>query len=377
MNSLRDPNALLNFLRYVLCLFILIPSFASSTVDVSKLNYHVVNVVWGRKYTDTFLQASLPLQMCSTNLGALPRNSTRYRIFTTQEDWEYMQSDPNMKRLQQLVQVEFIEIEPISFLLRECDYFCPLRDSHNQAVLDAKKDNAALIFLVSDLLISNQTFQTILKYASQGKRLLLVLGASLKKDEVVPIIRSLYQDPKMFDQGMNPRDLVYLAMNHLHPVAEALFATNQEILHIPYYLYWKLDNYNMLGHGFNLYPLFVWPEFFKTCHQTIDGVFPQVVCPSRDKWAFLQDSDEGVVFEISDLAQNNHNARLHFGMMRCSTENIAKWLKSSSDPHSCHRFFPQYPFYMHSSDMREEWKEIADQADAFIQDCLFRCQFSE
>lgn len=53
--------------------------------------FHIVNVIWGKVFSDSFVSLSLPLQLGPDNFGVFPPGSARYKLFTTLEDWQYMQ----------------------------------------------------------------------------------------------------------------------------------------------------------------------------------------------------------------------------------------------------------------------------------------------
>ena len=75
------------------------------------MEFHLITVVWGHSYVDSYLKVDLPLQLCPGNLGAFKNRHAIYRIFTTTEDKETIRQSPIFKKLESLIRVDFIEIK--------------------------------------------------------------------------------------------------------------------------------------------------------------------------------------------------------------------------------------------------------------------------
>lgn len=357
----------LRMIKFLFALSIVISSLANSAEFAGDLKFDIVNVVWGRKYTDSFLRISLPLQLCTGNLGALPPGSARYRIFTTRSDWEYMQSFPAMRKLQEMIPVDYNEIEAPDDAM---SVHPKMTECHNKAIRDAWQERRALIFLSPDCLISNQMFHTILKNVQEDKRVILITGLRLKKEDMIPLVESVLEDENIRHNGLDSRSLVALSIPHLHPLSESLFC-KQHISHGPANIYWWLDNENVLAFAFHLHPLFVWPETYAQELTTIDDEFIAFACPSKEKWKIIQDSDEMVAFEFSD---NNNIATYgrYIHWMPCNPSNVGLWAYQSVRSH--HWDFIDKPIYIHASEHKESWNEIENRAHEFIkQVLLFKC----
>jgi len=357
---------MINFIYKILIIFsAFFPGFISAELVACKPspNLDIINVVWGREFTDSFLKISLPPQLCPGNLGCLIPGSARYRIFTTTEDWEYMQSAESMKKLMAMIPVDFIKIDH----LLQTDPYQKMTICHNLAIEDANNEGRALVFLSPDCLISNQTFQTILKSIALGKRVVMVAALRLKKEIIAPIIESLYDNKNCYNLGLDSRYLVNVAMPHIHPLSESLIFQNEEINKNVSAIYWRLDSHNLLAFSYHLHPLFVWPETPETINSsTVDDGFVFHACPSTEKWEVIQDSDEMAIFEFS-----NYERTFRGGspiMMYCNPFNVANWGNYNVKPH--HWLFIKKPMLIHSSEYKLEWEPIEKEAYAFIQEVL-------
>ena len=320
------------------------------------LKIDIINVVWGKNFTECFLKISLPLQLCAGNIGSLPPGMGRYRIFTTRDDWETMQSYPSMKKLQEMIEVDWVEIGYGS-----SDPYPLMNACHRRAIKEAYEENRALIFLCPDCLISNQTFQTFFKNMREGKRMVATMALRTKKEIMVPLIEEILKEDNVWQNGITSRHLVKLSMPYLHPMIEALFINNKQIHAVPTQIHWKLDSENVLGYGLHLHPLYIWPETNAEYSGAIDNDFIFFACPTEEKWKLIQDSDEICVFEFSSSSWNSDIL-----WMESHPYNVARWAKEKAYPH--HWFFFNRPIYIHASDYRQEWKVIEDQASAFIQE---------
>jgi len=317
----------------------------------------IINVVWGKNYTDAFLKISLPLQLCPGNLGCLPKGSARYRIFTTQDDWDVMCLDPSMIKLQEMISVDFIQVDQ----LPKGAPWGKLTEYHMHAIRDAANEGHAVVFLSPDCLMSNNTFQSILKNAEEGNRAIMIMGIRLQKEKMIPIIETALKEKNNLHNGLNSRDLVALSVPHIHPMSASLFF-DEYINQWACAVYWKLDNENLLSYGFHLHPIFVWPETMETSVRTIDDEFIFKACPSKDKWKIIQDSDEMVVFEFSGIERSYQYGPIQW--MPCTPRNIALWALSTAHPN--HWYYFDKPMLIHSTNYKEEWKEIEERAKDFI-----------
>ncbi len=336
---------------FVLSLVFMSCIFANSIPQID-----IVNVVWGKDYTDAFLKISLPLQLCPGNFGSIPPGSARYRLFTTRADWEAMQSDPAMKELQTIIPVEFIEIE-----MAHGGPWGKMNECHAMAIRDAGQQDRALIFLSPDCLLANNTFQTILQNAREGKRCIMVMGIRTKKEMMLPLIWTVLKDEEINQNGLAPRRLVSLSLPHIHPMSSSLFF-DKIINKDSSAIYWKLDDENLISYGFHLHPIFVWPETSATSVCTIDDDFIPSACPTVEKWKIIQDSDEMIIFEFSDESRSYRWGAIEW--MGCNPLNIAAWAKHRARQHHWH--FVDKPMYIHASDYKQEWNEIKNQANEFI-----------
>lgn len=106
---------------------------------------HIINVVWGTPYVETFLNRSLPFQFAPGNLKNF---NGKYILYTTCEDQEAIRTHPHFKSLDSLLPVEFRTITTSQspyVLMTTC---------HTDAIKQANAERAPLIFLAPDAILS-------------------------------------------------------------------------------------------------------------------------------------------------------------------------------------------------------------------------------
>jgi len=330
--------------------------FADS-VQANTPPIDLINVVWGREYTDLFLDWALPLQLCPRNLGCLSADSVRYRVFTTKGDWEYMQAHPSMMKLKEMVKVDFVEISyPNSGEHR----YNKMHQCHDQAIADARQIGAALIFLAPDLLLSNQCFETILKKVEQGYRAVLFNTLDLREN-ALDSMGKILRDETIQKNGISPRDLLGLGMQYCHPSHLGIFVNGQTNC-FSCGLFWKLDDLNnMIIHVWGAHTIYIWPENY-SLYNGVDNSLALYACPNQDTWVMIQDSDEMAGWNAAGIKglEDRYPRDTYF-----DPASVANWAKRNViDAQQLYIF--ARPLYLHSTGHKEEWGKIEKEESEFI-----------
>lgn len=330
----------------------------SDSIQANTPPIDLITAVWGREYTNLFLDWALPLQLCPRNLGCLSASSVRYRIFTTESDWKYMQAHPSMIKLHEAVKVDFVEISPPQGI----HSYIKTKECFDQAIADAEQIGAALIILAPDLLLSNQAFETILKKAEQGFRTILFNTLDLQNNAVYSMGEFLHNET-IQKNGISPRDLIKLGMPYCHPSHLEIFV-NEHSNCFSCGLFWRLDDLNnMIIHVWGAWPIYIWPEDYSSCREAIDGSYALHACPNLDKWIMIQDSDEMCGWNSASVKspEFRYDRDISF-----DPYSIADWAKRQRiDAQQLYIF--TRPFYLHSTGHKDEWEKIEKDESEFIQ----------
>lgn len=301
----------------------------------TQLRFFFVTPVWGREYTDLFLEVSLPSHLALGNLPSLSNlaNST-YLIFTTPKDAECIRQNPVFDILQSLIKVEIHLITEMNI-----DKYSMMSACHKRAINFADKQDGALVFLPPDVVLADGSMKNIEGAATKGKRVVFLVGLRLILENIAPQLKSNYatHGPTI---SIQPRQLMHLAMRNLHPITLTHLWENGPGEMVPNNLFWRIDNEGLLGRCFHLMPLMVYPRnkqapFFST----IDFDFVMSSCPNRADWHIVEDSDEILVCELTP------RDRRIFGLRKGSLEDLIYFAELST--HSTHRDMAKHRINLH------------------------------
>lgn len=257
--------------------------------------FHFINVTWGPRHTGLFLDVSLPTQLAPGNLPALAnRAGTIYKIYTTHEDAKRIRESPVYQKLCQTVTTEIILIE----VNPETPHHLMFAEFHKLAIMAAEKVEAALVFLAPDTLLSNGSFARLGELVDSGKRAVFTSGIRLTLETFVPAFHERYRAQGQDRVCMTGRELVDLALDHVHPFSEAVIWPAR--IPVPSNLFWSVGREGLIGRCFHLHPIvIVASPLTASFSSTIDGDYLELACPRGAHTHVICDSDEFCIFEIS------------------------------------------------------------------------------
>jgi len=312
---------------------------------------HITNIIFGKEYTETFLY-TLPSQL--ENFKYLKNKAwpALYRIYTTDEDKKNIQKSEIFSQISSLVKIEFVKIRKLKKRVHDTMTAC-----HNDIISYANKKKAVIVFLLPDLLLSNNVFEKICTCLSRGKRVLVGTALRLRKEDIFQANRA--------SEFINikPRDLVKKALPYLHKMNYAFFWDyGPKIWAWAALLCWYLDKNNILIRGFHLHPIFVWPKKTRIlCRGTFDNEFINYSCPDKTDWEVLENSDEAVLFELSSVK------RFYGGLFSHKKIKTA-YNFAHTNLYRCHLHFVQSKIYILSSGYKDsdQWKKTEKKSDKII-----------
>ena len=256
--------------------------------------FHVVTVVWGAEFRRLFLDVCVPNQLTPGNLGALPPGS-RYRIFTSADDVDALTTSAALHQAGEILPVDIV-VEPES-ATQAPDRFRRMTASHAQALADAARDAAALVFLSPDLVMSEGTLAAVVRRHRAGSRAVVCAGLRVDRDTFVRAA-----DGRGGVRGIPSRELVSLALSHLHPSTRAHMIDSQPSARRPIGVYWNVPGDGILARCLYMHPLMVDPVRREAVPGgTIDQHYLVHACPARESVHAVTDSDELAIFELSGV----------------------------------------------------------------------------
>lgn len=311
----------------------------------------VVTAVWGAEYCRLFLDVCVPNQLTPGNLGALPAGS-RYRVFTSGDDADALKASSALRQVGELMPVDVVVVRELSGSSR--NKFNREASCHRRAVAEAREPGAALIFVCPDHVMSEGALAAVVRRHAAGSRAVVCTGLRVDREA---FLSALYA--RGGAGGVPPRELVALALDHLHPFTLAHMIDSDHAVRRPIGLYWKVPGEGLLARCFFLTPLMVDPLRRDILPSgTIDGHYVRQACPIRDDVHVVSDSDELVLFEMShidalvpgDALRHVSPWRTAAVMSRCDSHQQSYWTE---------------PIRLHVRDIGEAWSDPEAHAARF------------
>ncbi len=316
--------------------------------------------VWGKSYLDLFLKVSLPTQLSPGNLPSIDNKpGFTYKIYTTVEGEVYLRQQDIFSRLTKFIDTKVITVDKI----HSDDKFSPLMDFHNQAIMEADAENAALIFLSPDFIIADGTLSRLIKLWQKGYRAVMVLTLRLIEETVKEELLNKYYHEK--DQALNiqPREMVGLCLKHLHPIEKTYF-WGDRFSSFPIHAYWPVNDEGLTARCYYLHPLMVNPIVkYVLPDITIDADYVDLACSNRSLIHVIQDSDELCCFELTNAETHDTNAPQPVAPAKAI--NYARWATVHANPvfdSLLHHMYFQVPIRIHSGSFTKKWRKVEHRA---------------
>jgi hypothetical protein len=338
------------------------------TADTLATTYHVISVVWGREYLDLFLNTCLPTQLGEGNVSALPPGS-RYRIMTRAADVDEIQHHGMIQALARVIPVDvvpvtaFEEAERGNSSYRGDRRFDLVTECNRIGIRDAISAGAALLLPSPDYVMSANTFEAIVRRHRQGYRAVGCIGLRLEKEG---FLRSIDASGRPL-AAPSSRELVRMAMPHLHAHTRSMFADARTFDTYPLGVYWRVGSDGLLGRSFHVHPIMVDPMRPSAMPKlTIDSGYLVHACPDFTRVHVVTDSDEFIVFELTEANRS----------FRCTTgAEVALW-RAAAMAARCDQFgiqyWQRYPIFIHGRDVDERWSDAEASAARFVRAVMRR-----
>ena len=321
--------------------------------------YDVVTAVWGEEFVTLFLDFCIPNQLSPGNLAALPPGS-RYRIFTTATDARRLKGSSRLDEVRQILPVDIVELdltEADAYTKRPSNTHKRMIACHRRAAADAADEERALIYLAPDFVLGEGTIAGLVRIHSAGSRAVLTANLRLMRAECVSAHAATGT------RALAPRELVRLAMRHLHPWTRSLVADAASTSDNPTSVYWPVLSGDtiegLLVRTFYLHPMLVDPVRRTAMPGgPIDSHYVRDCCPDIADCYVVDDSDELVVFELSPTSRAISNERSGLGVSPLRLAGIAALCNGHQLSHW------QRTIRLHAGDLDERWTAVERESSA-------------
>ena len=322
------------------------------------LTFHLIMAVWGKEHTELFLNVALASQLAG-HVDAFNQrgHSAIYRIYTKEDDVQRIRNSSGFHKLSDVMPVE-INIIPAGLDNYEGS-FQAMTYCHQDAIRGAWESGSALIFLVPDTIFSENTFPNVVKAAETGVHGVVIAGVRVAKETFVPVLLERHAQSSG-TISLKPRELVKLAVEHLHPISQSYFLDSPVYNARPSHLYWHVSGEGILIRAFHQHPLMLRPRRLSLNFGSIDlDYFSAAGLRSEDFYVPL-DSDELTGFEMSpsayqssDLCANTFN-----------TQQLAHFMLKNSFGY--HRSFFTRKVRLHYTDISDRWGGVEHASDQIV-----------
>lgn len=279
----------------------------------------------------------------------------RYLVYTRPEDEASLWDAPAFRRLASIVPVQVVPIrEEITEPHRT------MSDCHIDSVRRADEADAAAVFLPPDCIWSDRSMVRLEEIARTGKSVVHMSGIRLDRDRFVPELANRYSEENLV-LSMNSRELVSVALPHLHPITFTHFWNEYDGGLFPANLIWTVSGEGLLLRCFHLHPLMVKSQVrFAKFESTIDDDLPLRACPDASRDYVVTDSDELLAFEMSGLSRVVGTV-----CAKGSVEGVAAWAEVGANQR--HRKLIRHRIRLHAGPISEPtWATTEAESDKVV-----------
>lgn len=315
--------------------------------------------VWGADYIDLFVDVVIPSQLAPGNLPAIKSGrGSRYLIFTTREDAEVLRAAAAFRRLSEILPVDVVLIDRSSKAPHDI-----MSDCYRQGIAAAEAAGAAVVFLTPDLIHADGNFAAIQRWLQEGYDAVFTTGIRTEKRGVVRAVNSAFVGP---DGAIvvQPRELVRIGLDNLHPNGRASFFTEGDEDLIPANLYWRAGSAGFVARCFHLHPIVVRPQCPNVVFQgTVDDDYVAVAVPDPSNDYVVKDSDEFMMIELSDAKRT-----IPTQWKKGSVAHVAEWAEQFANAR--HRRLFSVPIRIHTEVDNESALTAAEEEAARVAEAV-------
>jgi hypothetical protein len=348
--------------------------------------FYFITVVWGRKYTERFLQYCVGSLLAAGNLPSLRTGQrSKFLIATLPSDWDYMKGTPIFREMERYLEPVFIEIPPCPAGQLACLH---MGLGHVAACDRAYRDKAYGVILAPDTMISDGTVRNLQKHAAAGIEVVWVAALRFAQE---PLFENLRAAGVQVDDGesgkafaVSGRDLVRAGLHAIHSETLTYEWEASYFLNAPSAVWWRVPGEDgAVVHCLSWAPLLLdfsaMPRHDISALETwtIDGDYVFKNLGATPKLHVVQDSDEMFYCGWSALAEGAYPLTPRFTNRFRWMNDVAKaddfraiFYSSRYDPLKQSTFF--LPVRWHAEPINAAWQHVERRAQRLLRFALSR-----
>ncbi|TIH17279.1 radical SAM protein [Marinifilum sp. JC120] len=320
--------------------------------------FHIVITVFGDDFTSLFVNDTLPTQFGPNNLEALNTEARSvYIIYTTPEDSRTIKQSPAFKELTRIMDVRLYTVD--FDMMDSANKYEYMVQSHKHALRKAHEEKARTVVLAPDAVISESTFRNLYLRSKEGYKAIMIGTMRVTREKFRPRMRELFFSDDSVAAPIEAREMVDLAIKHIHPDTRNAFVDSPNANGWPSQLLWEIPEEGVVAYNFHLHPIMINPVVLNEFYGAIDDDCVQSICESMDEIYVVTDSDEMIAFDLSK--QDVRTIQLDTPM---SIDYISAWAADRAD--HLHRQFVEKEVRIHNGKMSAEWDNVSREAAEFI-----------
>jgi len=280
---------------------------ATMAGPADRISFHHTLAVWGKVFTDRFLEGCLPALLAPGNIPGMKSNRhSRFNIYTTRADAERMDGSSAIAELRRCIDVCFHVVHPSDepHLSSRNVYHC-MSAFHRAAHPAALREGAFLVFHAPDALFADGSMTAVERRVAEGADVVLMTGIRTVLEDVWPMVRDR-RGPAPF-LSFTGEELVRAALRHPHPqTQQTIWGSDRFNSNWPSQIFWKDGDDLLIARCWHLHPIAIRPRAQATIfQQSIDGDYLDKAIDDGSRVHIMQDSAELCFIELSG---RDHNA---------------------------------------------------------------------
>jgi hypothetical protein len=259
--------------------------------------------VWGARYVTQFLDLGLRTLLAPGNIPALAEAcDCTFRILTRSEEERDFHGHPMFRLLARYCTIEFAGIDDLVFPGGQHSATITLAYVRGMRASGPAMTQTYFVFLVADYIMANGSLGHLLRHIHDGVSGVTAGNFQIVKEAAETVIKDLVRDP-MAPLSVQPRALLRIALDHLHPVVFASMPGTSTHTIVCNRVFWRAGSGTLVARFYLRHMLCIRPETDRfDVGSSCDYSFIPEMCASGRVVA-VADSDDYCVIEMQPRLQ--------------------------------------------------------------------------